>query len=101
MPGRESRSLAAALADAFVVVVVVVVVVVADGGGLLGDCQRQTSGGRESQGRKYAACRQGCRVAESLVGRGRALVASANLRAAHVSCDCPPSSKMSVGAVRM
>ncbi len=62
--------------------------------------KRQTSGGREAQGRKNATCRQGCRVAESLVGRGRVLIASANQWAAHVSYDGPPSSKMSVGAVR-
>ena len=62
---------------------------------------QQTSEGREAQGRKNAACRQGCRLVESKVGRGRALVASANHRAAHVSCDGPPSSRMSVGAVRM
>jgi hypothetical protein len=63
--------------------------------------KRQTSGGRDAHGRKNAAFRQGCRVAESLVGRGRALVASANHRAAHVSGDESTSSKMRVGAMRM
>jgi hypothetical protein len=73
-----------------------------------GECRRglarhrsQTSGGREAHGRKNAACRQGCRVAESLVGRGRALVASANHRVAHVSIDRLTSSKMRVGEMRM
>jgi hypothetical protein len=60
-----------------------------------------TKSGGLVQGRKDAACRQGCRIAGSLGGRRRALIDSSDHRAAHVSCDGPPSSKMSVGVVRM
>jgi hypothetical protein len=50
------------------------------------------------QGRKDAACRQGCRLAGSLGGR-RALIASSDRRAAHVARDSILSSKMCVGAI--
>jgi hypothetical protein len=53
------------------------------------------------QGRKDAACRQGCRLAGSLGGRRRALIASSDHRAAHGSCDGRTSIKMRVGAMRM
>jgi hypothetical protein len=61
----------------------------------------QTSGGREAHGRKNAACRQGCQVAESLVGRGRAMVPLSNHRMTHVSYDCRTSSKMRVVVIHM
>ncbi len=45
-------------------------------------CTRQTSGDREAQGRKNAAYRQGCRLAESRVGIWRAMLATSNHREA-------------------
>ena len=39
--------------------------------------------------------------ARSLVGRGRAVIAAANHRAAHASGDGLTSAEVSVGAVRM
>ena len=71
---------------------------------------RHASGGLEAQGRKDAACRHGCRLAESLGGRRRALIAASDRRADHSACDsnlsskpCDSilSSKMYVGAMRM
>jgi hypothetical protein len=60
-----------------------------------------TKSGGLVQGRKDAACRQGCRLAGSLGGRRRALIASSDRRAAHVACDSILSSKMCVGAMHM
>jgi hypothetical protein len=58
-------------------------------------------GAAKSKGEKDAACRQGCRLAESLGGRRRALIAASDLRAAHVDCDSILSSKVCVGVMRM
>ncbi len=53
------------------------------------------------QGRKDAACRHGCRFAESRVGVRRAVVAISNPRAAHASGDVLTSAEVIVGAMRM
>jgi hypothetical protein len=58
-----------------------------------------TKSGGLVQGRKDAACQQGCRLAGSLGGRQRALIASSDRRSAHVACDSILSSKMCVGAM--
>ena len=68
------------------------------------------SGGRV-HGRKYAACLQGCRLAESLVERWRVPKDPFDQQVAHVAydstlsstpaCDSTLSSKIFVGTVRM
>ena len=68
------------------------------------------SGGRV-HGRKYAACLQGCRLAESLVGCRQVTKAPSDQQVSHVAvdsllsstsaCDSPLSSKICMVAMRM
>ena len=70
----------------------------------------QASGGR-AHGRKYAACLQGCRLAESLVECWRVPKTPFDQQVSHVAndstlsstpaCDSTLSSKIFVGAMRM
>jgi hypothetical protein len=51
------------------------------------ELREATKSGGLVQRRKYADCRQGCRLAGSLGGRRRALISSSDRRADHVACD--------------
>jgi hypothetical protein len=65
------------------------------------ELREETKSGGLVQGRKDAACRQGCQFAGSLVGRRLALVTSSGSRVTHVACDSIIPSKMCVGAMRI